>query len=243
MGRKKRRRLEGERLEVASTRRFTESAITGRAAWGLALSGVAAFTFLLYAQTLSFSFTYLDDKELVLDDAAFLGDISHAVDAFRRDVFSSGSPAYRPLLAVSLMLDAQLGGTSPYAYHFANVVWHALATCAVVTVLRRLRYPLRAAGVGALLFGSHPALVPAVAWIPGRNDSLLALFALLASLALSAWSEGRRWLVFVLHQAAFAAALFTKETALVLPLLWVAHRRWVATERPRWIEDARLAAG
>jgi tetratricopeptide (TPR) repeat protein len=243
MRRKKRRRREGIPFEAAFRPRFPEAVLTGPAVRWLALSGIAAFAFLVYVQTLSFSFTYLDDNTLVLDNGAFLSDISHAVDAFRRDVFGSGSPAYRPLLTLSLMLDAQVGGTSPRAYHVSNVVWHALTTCVAAAVLLRLRYPPRAAGVGALLFGSHPALVPAVAWIPGRNDSLLTLFALLAFLSLIVWSEGRRWPVFVLHQGAFAAALFTKESALVLPLLWVLYRRWVATERPRRMEDALLAGG
>ena len=72
------------------------------------------------------------------------------------------------------MLDAQMGGTSPRAYHVANVVWHALATCVVAAVLLSLRYSPRAAGVGALLFASHPALVPAVAWIPHRVSAGLA---------------------------------------------------------------------
>ena len=242
MGRKKRRR-EGKQLEALSAPRFREAAFTGPTVRRLVLFGVAAFAFLVYVQTLAFSFTYLDDNTLVLDEAAFLSDIAHAVDAFRRDVFGSGSPSYRPVMTLSLMLDAQMGGTSPRAYHVANVVWHALATCVVAAVLLRLRYSPRAAGVGALLFTSHPALVPAVAWIPGRNDSLLTLFALLAFLALIVWSEGKRWPVFILHQGAFAAALFTKESAFVLPLLWLLYRRRVASQRPRRVEDALLVGG
>src|SRR5207245_756913 len=129
---------------------------------------------------------------------------------------------------------------SPRAYHVANVAWHALATCMVAAVLLRLRYSPRAVAVGALLFASHPALVPAVAWIAGRNDSLLTLFALLAFLALIVCSEERRWPVFILHQGAFAAALLTKESALVLPLVWALYRRRVANERPRRVDDALL---
>src|SRR5439155_6535501 len=86
MGRKKRRR-EGKQLEALSAPRFREAAFTGPTVRRLVLFGVAAFAFLVYVQTLAFSFTYLDDNTLVLDEAAFLSDIAHAVDAFRRDVF------------------------------------------------------------------------------------------------------------------------------------------------------------
>src|SRR5919197_945433 len=111
MGWKKRRR-EGKQFEAPSTARSME-AFTGPTTRRLVLSGVAGFAFLVYVQTVSFSFTYLDDNTLVLDQAAFLSDISHTVDAFRRDVFGSGSPSYRPLLTLSFMLDAQVGSTSP----------------------------------------------------------------------------------------------------------------------------------
>jgi tetratricopeptide (TPR) repeat protein len=63
------------------------------------------------------------------------------------------------------------------------------------------------------MFAVHPALASAVAWIPGRNDSLLA------AMALTSWLLflRRRWLA---HLLFFALALMAKETALVLPVLW-----------------------
>ena len=35
----------------------------------------------------------------------------------------------------------------------------------------------------AFFYGVHPILTPVVAWIPGRNDSLITIFILLASIA------------------------------------------------------------
>jgi tetratricopeptide (TPR) repeat protein len=62
-------------------------------------------------------------------------------------------------------------------------------------------------------------LAQGVAWIPGRNDSLLCLFLLLSFLFfVRADSSGKKG-YFVPHLAFFTLALFTKETALGLPLM------------------------
>jgi tetratricopeptide (TPR) repeat protein len=67
--------------------------------------------------------------------------------------------------------------------------------------------------LGALVFAVHPALASAVAWIPGRNDTVLAVTALASWVLLLK----RRWAA---HLALFALALMAKETALALPALW-----------------------
>jgi len=66
----------------------------------------------------------------------------------------------------------------------------------------------------ALFFVVHPLSVQAVAWIPGRNDSLLALFILLTFYFFLAGSR-----YFILHLFFLLCALFTKETTLVFPVV------------------------
>jgi Flp pilus assembly protein TadD len=61
--------------------------------------------------------------------------------------------------------------------------------------------------------------VQAVAWIPGRNDSLLALFAILTILSYLNFNEKRTVGLLLLHLCWFALALLSKETAFILPAL------------------------
>lgn len=182
----------------------------------------------VHVRTVAFGFTGLDDRDLVVDDAAFLADPASLWRAFSPSraylhVVDASHPYWRPLVTASYVLDAQWGGARPLAYHATNVVLHAAASALVLALLRRFGVGRGVALAGALVFAVHPALAPAVAWIPGRNDSLLGVTALAAWLF---WKKRRP----AAHLACFALALLAKETAIALPLVWTAEalltRRW-----------------
>src|SRR5579859_4010992 len=148
-----------------------------------AVAMVAVVAFAVHARTLAFGFTGLDDRDLVVDDAAFLADASNLWRAFSpgrayMHVVEAGHAYWRPLVTASYVLDAQWGGARPLAYHATNVLLWAAASALVGALLRRLGLGVRVATIAALVFAVHPVLAPAVAWIPGRNDSLWTVMAL-----------------------------------------------------------------
>jgi tetratricopeptide (TPR) repeat protein len=200
---------------------------------------VAAAALALYARALSFGFTYLDDNVLVLDNFRRFQSLSSLAEAFRRDVFFSyGAGAYyRPLLTLSLALDSWFGGASPLAYHLTNVLLHALAACLVLRLLLRLGYERGPALFASLLFALHPVLSQAVAWIPGRNDSLAAVFVL-SSFLNYLGSGFRAWAA---HVAFLFLALLTKESAVALVPLCLLHTALLDSER-RWLRRAAAFA-
>jgi len=179
----------------------------------------------VYGQTLGFGYTNYDDDQLILNNQAFIKDLSHAGQAFRQDALSNpkGLFYYRPLLTLSFMLDAQLGGAKPFIYHLTNLLVHILSCWAFFVLLSKLTGQRSKSFYASLIFAIHPALSQAVAWIPGRNDSLLALFLLAAMAAfIRHWEGGkRRW--FAVSQLLFLASLLTKETAVVFPLIGLAY--------------------
>ncbi|MDO8803695.1 MAG: tetratricopeptide repeat protein [Elusimicrobiota bacterium] len=182
---------------------------------------------LLYAASLRFGFTYLDDDILILDHMNFLRNAGNILSAFRHDVFFQPHAAfvfYRPLLTLSFMLDAQLGGAAPFVYHLTNLLLHLLSSILLFRLLIKMKYNSAPAFYLSLFFTLHPAISQAVYWIPGRNDSLLAVFSISAFLAaLNFWKTGRRryaaW-----HILFFALALFTKETAVALVPVCLLYR-------------------
>jgi Tfp pilus assembly protein PilF len=213
---------------------------------------IAALVVVLYGRTVDFGYIELDDSLLIVDGQAFLQDLSNIPAAFRTDVFdvrfhSSSAMYYRPVLVVTLMLDAQLGGVSPFVFHLSNILIHLLACCAIFTLLTRLGYKRDWSLLATLVFAAHPALVQAVAWIPGRNDSLLALFAVLSFLCLIRFVDalaagaGTRTLAlrYAGHLALFALALFTKETAVFFTLV-VAYYL-LAIRKVSWRDRAIMA--
>jgi protein O-mannosyl-transferase len=180
---------------------------------------VAACAFAVHARAIGFGLVGLDDRDLLVDDAAFLSRPAALWQAFGRaylGAVDAGHAYYRPLVTASLALDAHWGGTGFASYHATNVALHAAASVAVWMLLRRLYVGRVAAWISAAAFAVHPALTSTVAWIPGRNDSLLALLCVSSWLAFLA---RRR----VVHLVLFACALLTKETAIALPLVCGAH--------------------
>ncbi len=195
---------------------------------------VALAAAVVHARTVTFGFVGLDDRDLIVDDQPFLSQASSLWRAFGRPymgVVDPGHAYYRPLVTVSYALDAQWSGVHAAGYHATNVLLHVATSVLVWALLRRLAMGRAAALVGALLFAVHPVLSSTVAWIPGRNDSLLGLLVLGSWLA---FLRGR-WLV---HLLLFALALLTKETAIALPVVCAAHALLL---EPELREPRRLA--
>lgn len=189
---------------------------------------IALIGFLLYSQTLFFDFSYFDDSTLIITNQEILGSVKNIGRIFGSDAFFSSSGAkfyYRPLLNLSLMIDAQLGlataktGTLPFWFHFSNIVIHLLAAGLVFYLLNRLLRRRLVAFILSIFFLVHPALAPAVAWIPGRNDSLLAVFVLIAFIVFLNFLERPRLQSYFGYLFLFFVALLTKESAIGLPLV------------------------
>lgn len=187
---------------------------------------VIAVALAVHGPSVAFGFTYLDDYDLVVDDAAFLAHPGSLFGAFGRSymhVVDAQHPYYRPLVTLSYALDAHWSGTHPFGYHLTNVVLHALASAACFALLRQLAFGRVVACLAALAFALDPATASAVAWIPGRNDLLLAVFALGAWIALVADCARPSWGRRGVHLTLFALALLTKETALALLVVYASH--------------------
>lgn len=185
---------------------------------------IIALGFVLYFQAFFFDFSYLDDNVLILDNQFFLNNIANIFQSFRADVFhlfNSSAFYYRPLLTVSFIFDYQIGGASPFIYHFTNVALHILATCLLFIFLKKLDYKKELSFLFSIIFLVHPVLTQAVAWIPGRNDSLLAVFILSSFIFFIKYLKEEKIKNLILSLLFFSLALFTKESALsILPIMF-----------------------
>ena len=186
---------------------------------------LALISLVIYAQSLFFGYTYLDDNVLVLDNLFFLKDISNLGRIFTTEVFHllhSSAAYYRPMLTLSFMWDAILGGGALWMFHLTDIIIHLLVVILLYKLLLKLEVSKTLAFILSALFAVHPALSQAVSWIPGRNDSLLALFVLASLLTLDN---------IFLHLLFFAGALFTKESALFLPVVYGGWLFWLKKEK------------
>ncbi|MCX7881430.1 MAG: glycosyltransferase family 39 protein, partial [Patescibacteria group bacterium] len=180
--------------------------------------------FILYLPSLFFDFSYFDDQVLILENLNFLKNLSNFWKAFETEVFHTqgfSASYYRPMLTLSFMVDAQFSGQSAFFYHLSNIIYHLIASVLVFVFLKKIKIEEKVSFFLSLIFAVHPVLVQAVSWIPGRNDSLLAVFALSSFIFLVNYLEKRRFFDLVFYFLFFALGLFTKESAILLPFFTI----------------------
>jgi len=200
--------------------------------------------FLLYGRTLFFDFTYLDDNTLILENYPVISNIANIDTIFSSDVFLSASKSYyRPLLNLSFMGDTFIGGQLPVIFHLSNVFLHILAVILIFRLFLKWQGSRILAFCLALLFLIHPILTQAVAWIPGRNDSLLTVFVLASFLSFLNFCEAPRLRSYAAYLFFFGLALLTKETAVFLPVLIIFYFLFLAPRKVASSDRYLLIAG
>ncbi len=187
----------------------------------------------VFSASLRNGFVYLDDDILVLDNQAKITHLKDLGNIFHSDAFlNNTSPYYRPMLNVSLMLDAQVAGTSPGFYHFMSLLLHILCCLGLFWLLQLLGLRREKSFAGVLIFAVHPVVASAVFWIPARGDLLAALFGILFLASGIRFSQSRKPAWLILSVFAFSIALFSKESAVVLPFLLGLYL--LLTRQVRW---------
>jgi len=180
--------------------------------------GVALLVFLVYLPDVRNGFVY-DDHEVILQQAPVrsIGQLLH-VFAEPHGLPQSKLPYYRPTTRASLLLQKGIHGDAPALFHLVNALLMSAVAVAAHALLRRpaLGLSAGAAAWAAAAFALHPIASECVHPIAsGRESSMPAIF-MLASLA--AWlrggTRGR-----VASALLFAVALWSKEQAIVVPLL------------------------
>lgn len=218
----------------------TKEALPRGIFWGL-FALLPIIVFVLYSPSLNFQF--------ILDDHHFMNDpriqnAGHIWEYFTNYVWAqiTGAPAsfYRPLFILWLRLNFIFSGMSPWGWHLLSIVKHVTASGLLGLLTWKLLRDRTAALIAAALFVLHPAQVESVAWVT-VPDPLTAIAILSTILffvvyadhvsasefssekkihrrrALEASSRAIKWLIAAV--LACLSALFTKETAIVLPVL------------------------
>jgi len=177
--------------------------------------------FSLYGKTMFFDWTYLDDDVLILDRQNYLK-FSNIKNIFCDTVFAQGGQDKfcRPLLNISFTLDKFIYNINPFGYHLTNILIHLFNVFFIFFLLSKY-YDKRKTFLIVLLFAVHPSITQAVAWIPGRNDSLLTLFSVISFLFLHYYIDTKKLYCFLLYVLSFVCVLLIKETAILLPVFYV----------------------
>ncbi|MBI3783963.1 MAG: tetratricopeptide repeat protein [Deltaproteobacteria bacterium] len=179
-----------------------------------------------------------DDEYLIVDSP----DMQTAA-GLSRIWFSTKRPDYYPVAWTFFWSERQLWGRSAAGYHVVNLLLHTAAVLLVWRVLVRLAIP--GAWLASALFAVHPVTVASVAWITeGKNTLSLIFYALAALLYLRADDDStsatprRRRLDYGLALCSFAAALLSKTSGVLLPMVLLGCAWW-RRGRVSWADTLR----
>lgn len=138
------------------------------------LTAILLLTFVAYIPALSGEFNNWDDQ-MYVTDSKLIQDIS---PSGLKKIFSTQVAAnYHPLTILSLAINYQISGLSPFSYHLFNVLLHLLNVFLVFYFVYLLtQRNLTMAVIAALFFGIHPMHVESVAWVSERKDVLYTCF-------------------------------------------------------------------
>jgi tetratricopeptide (TPR) repeat protein len=190
---------------------------------------------LVFGRSLTYEFTGADDTQLLVVNQEFLGNLANIPRLFSTDVFISMPNSYvfyRPLFNLLFMIELQFEKDGTWLFHLTNILLHLGCSVILYFLLRELKIPRLTAGMAACIFCVHPINTSAVVWIPGRNDTLLALFILSSFLFFLRWMETKKMWQFLCHWVLFLFALLTKESAVFFPLLCLSYGFYVRRDNP-----------
>jgi len=191
-------------------------------------------TWLVFSQVFVARFVAWDDKDMLLDNPLLNPPtLANSLTFFQQPTKKLYTPlAYSLWAAVAASQQATSKATSkgsgvfdwpsPLEFHALNLLLHMVAVLMAYLLLRELLNGHRAAAfAGALIFALHPLQVEPVAWVAGMNNLLCGALGLAAlwQYLLFAKSVDRPRRHYILATLLFAAALLSKPTAVVIPLI------------------------
>lgn len=188
---------------------------------------IAILVLLLYLPALNYKFTNDDDTSLIKDNYEFLSKTSNIQDIFSQSVFYNSFKItdnyYRPVLTLSFFYDTQIAGKNYWFFYLTNILLHLSCCILLFLIFQKLNFKRTTSFLFTALFAVHPAFPQAVAWLPGRNDTLLTLFALSSYLFLIDYCNRKKIIPLLLHAFFLLVSLFTKESAVFLPVVFLLY--------------------
>ena len=195
-----------------------------------ALFVLIVISFFIYMPGLSGDFVW-DDIFLVKDNHYL--SIGNTIDFFTKGMIENTEsqdntiPLYRPMVLVVFSLLRHLWGNGPAAFHVLLLILHLTNVVLVYCFIRKVTTEsFVAATFGAAMFALHPARVESVAWISGIPDPLVLFFLFGAMFAHISFTEKpNRWRYFFAALILFQMALWSKEVAILFPLVVLAYEQ------------------
>ncbi len=198
---------------------------------------IAILTFIVYYQVINFGLVEFDDKQIIDNANSTEGGTASLV--FGKDPYfksDQNSQFYRPIQNLTILIDSSIKGTDYSAFHLTNLLLHILTAMSLFYLLTLLKYDKLLSMLLSLVFALHPLFSFVVVWIPARGDLLAALFSLLSFIFFIKYLQNQRVIDSALNLLFLILAIFSKEIAFILPVIFIAYYFLVYSKFARYTE-------
>ena len=190
-----------------------------------------ALTFIAWGSALSTGLFSEDENHVLLANYTINGHWSLLLESFTQPWMQACRSAafYRPVIDVSLVIDALLYGKNVWGYHLSNLLFHALTSFNVGIIAYllgrqwRYKHASEAGLMATTLFAVNPLAQEILAWVVCRCDGLSLMFGSLSLVLYLLYYQGKNRLTLVLSLLSFVLAMGAKETALIYPFVILLH--------------------
>ncbi len=201
--------------------------------------GIIVFS--VYGKSINFGLTNLDDDTLTIRNIDYISDYRNIPDLFVNGCYFDDqiSTYYRPVLNLSFMLESVFFGYNTKVYHTTNILLFIISLYLIFLFLKSLNINSTILKYLIILFALHPVLSSVPVWIPARNDSLLTIFFISSLIFFIDYLNTGKLSYCFTYLFFYALALFTKETALPLIIIYPIICK-IATDRdenPQQVRD------
>ncbi len=181
------------------------------------LAFIVFISLLVFANTLFFDYVWDDTHQIKYNRS--LRDIKNIYDFFLSPI-PEMPMYYRPIFMLSLLIDYQIWGPSPFGFHLTNILLNIFSNILIFIVVERIFKSRAIAFIAALIFAVHPSHSSSVSYISARNELLCGFFVLHAFSFYTKYKMERNKRIHLLLSLTFyILALLSKEMAITMPFL------------------------
>ena len=166
----------------------------------------------VYAQTIGFDLTYCDDHDIILTYYERISSFANLTNEFFKGYI--GTAYYRPIINISFLIDSAIAGQNLWIYHFSNIIYHTIFSILLFRLFVKLKYNSILSLLATIIFVVNPLNVNAVAWIVGRNDSIMGIFSILSFIAIIEYFKNSKIEQLILFSIATLLSILSKESGL-----------------------------
>lgn len=204
----------------------------------VAVASLVVLVGILFGKTVGHGFN--SDDYLVIYHA-----LNRPADSLKEGLAEFLKPSwglyYRPGIKIFFEILANLFGLRPGGFHAVSLVCYALL-CIQVYILGLLLCERQAAALAAaVIFLTSSVHAEAIFWISSLNGVIENLLVLTSLIFFVFWRKSSRRFAYVLSLIFFVSALFTKESAVSLPIILILYDLLLGGE-VRWPTAAKRAA-